>query len=49
MNELPKDRIVKFIDAILAGKKIQAALFEVYGDKIKDSETFTRRYERFNK
>jgi len=49
MNELPKDRIVAFIDAILAGKKMQEAVLEVYGDKLKDWDAFTKRYERFSK
>ncbi len=49
MNELPKDRIVKFIDAVLAGKKMQAAVLEVYSDKIKDWAAFEKRYERFTR
>ena len=49
MNELPKDRIVKFIEAVLAGKSMQAAVLEVYGDKIKDWAAFEKRYERFTR
>lgn len=49
MNELPKERIVTFIEAVLAGKKMQAAVLEVYGDKLKDWDAFTKRYERFSK
>lgn len=49
MNELPKDRIVAFIDAILAGKKMQDAVLEVYADRFKDWDAFLRRYERFSK
>ena len=49
MNELPKDRIVKFIDAVLDGRGMQAAVLEVYGDKVKDWDAFMKRYERFSK
>lgn len=49
MNELPKDRIVPFIDAILAGKPMQEAVLAVYADKFKDWSDFTKKYERFTK
>ena len=49
MTEGPKDRIVKFIDAVLAGKKMQDAVLEVYGDKFKDWTAFMKKYERFTK
>jgi hypothetical protein len=49
MNELPKDRIVKFIDAVLAGHGMQEAVLEVYGDKFKDWAAFEKRYERFTR
>jgi len=49
MNELPKERIVSFIEAVLAGKKMQEAVLAVYGDKLKDWDGFMKRYERFNK
>ena len=49
MSELPKDRIVKFIDAVLDGRGMQPAVLEVYGDKVKDWDAFMKRYERFNK
>jgi hypothetical protein len=49
MNELPKDRIVKFIDAVLAGRSMQAAVLEVYGDKFKDWAAFEKKYARFTK
>ena len=49
MNDFPKDRFVTFIDAILDGKGMQTAVLEVYGDKVKDWDAFTRRYERFTK
>lgn len=49
MNEFPKDRFVKFIDAVLDGKGMEKAVIEVYADKVKDWDTFLRRYERFTK
>ena len=49
MNELPKDRIVGFIDAVLAGKGMERSLLEVYSDQIKDWRTFEKRYERFTR
>ena len=49
MSELPKDRIVKFIDAVIGGKKMREAVLEVYGDKVKDWDAFMKRYERFSK
>lgn len=49
MNELPKERIVSFIDQILAGKKMRDSVLAVYSDKIRDWEAFQRKYERFTK
>ncbi|MEO8354117.1 MAG: hypothetical protein ABI680_20505 [Chthoniobacteraceae bacterium] len=49
MNELPKDRIVPFINAILAGKGIQKSVLEIYGDKFTDWDAFMKRYERFSR
>jgi hypothetical protein len=49
MNEFPKDRFVKFIDATLDGKGMQEAVLEIYADKVKDWDSFMRRYERFTK
>jgi len=49
MTELPKDRILKFIDAIVAGSPVQSAFVTVYGDKIKDWDSFEKRYEHFSK
>lgn len=49
MNELPKDRFVKFIDAVLDGKGMEKAVLEVYADKVNDWDSFLRRYERFVK
>jgi hypothetical protein len=49
MTELPKERIVPFIDAVLDGKNLQTAVLEVYGDKFKDWGAFMKRYERFSR
>ncbi|HEX8311823.1 MAG TPA: hypothetical protein VF614_10925, partial [Chthoniobacteraceae bacterium] len=49
MNELPKDRIVKFIDTVLAGKSMREAVLEVYADKVKDWPDFEKRFARFSK
>ncbi len=49
MNEFPKDRFVKFIDAVLEDKGMEKAVIEVYPDKVKDWDSFLRRYERFTK
>lgn len=49
MNELPKDRIVSFIDYVLGGKGMKDSVLAIYGDKVKDWDTFLRRYERFTK
>lgn len=48
-NELPPERFPRFVESILAGKNLSAALLEVYGDRIRDYDTFKRRYERFSK
>jgi hypothetical protein len=49
MNEFPKDRFVKFIDAVLEGRGMEKAVVETYPDKVKDWDAFLRRYERFTK
>ena len=49
MNNYPKDRFPKFIDALLGGAGFEAALLQVYGDRVKDSAAFTKQYERFVK
>lgn len=48
-NELPKERFPQFVSAILAGKDMQTAFLEVYGDKIHDWKTFQMRFQRFSK
>lgn len=49
MSEGPKDRIVKFIERILTGGSLQAAVLEIYGEQFKDWSAFERRYERFTR
>lgn len=49
MNQFPKDRFPRFIDAILGGEPFENAVLKVYGDQVKDYPTFTKRYERFTK
>jgi hypothetical protein len=49
MNELPKDRIAGFIDAVLAGKGMERSVLEVYPDHIRDWRAFEKRYERFTR
>lgn len=49
MNELPKDRFPKFVEAVIAGKAPDAAFVGIYGDKFKDFETFRKRYKLFTK
>ena len=49
MNELPKERFPIFIDKILEGKPFEPAFMEVYGDKIKTFDSFSRRYALFVK
>ncbi len=48
-NELPSDRFVTFVDQVLKGTDPKSALLSVYGDQLKDWETFQRRYARFTK
>jgi len=49
MNNYPKDRFPKFIEAIVGGANFEAALLQVYGDRVKDYAAFTKQYERFVK
>ena len=49
MNNYPKDRFPKFIDAIVGGATFEAALLQVYSDRVKDYAAFTKQYERFVK
>jgi hypothetical protein len=47
MDELPKERFPQFVDVILSGKTLEPAIMEVYGDKVKDFPTFTKKFEKF--
>lgn len=49
MNELPRERFPKFIDAVIDGKTFEVALLDVYGDEFKDMDSFRRKYSRFTK
>ncbi len=49
MTELPKDRIVKYIETVIGGNGLKGSFLEVYGDKFKDWDSFTKRYDRFSK
>jgi hypothetical protein len=49
LNEYPKERFPKFIDATLLGFPFRDALLQVYGDQVKDYPAFLKQYERFTK
>jgi hypothetical protein len=49
MDGLPQDRILKFIDAALAGKPLRECVLGVYGDKIKDWPDFEKKFEKFGR
>lgn len=49
MDEMPKERILQFIDAALAGKSLRDSVLEVYGDKVKDWPDFEKKFEKFTK
>jgi hypothetical protein len=49
MTEGGKDRIAKFIEAILGGQEMESAVLGVYGDKFKDWASFEKKYEKFSK
>ena len=49
MNEFPKDRFPRFIDAILAKATFESAVLKIYGDQVKDYPAFVKQYERFTK
>jgi hypothetical protein len=42
-----KERITKFVEAILEGRELHEAVLSTYGDKFKDWEAFVKGYERF--
>jgi hypothetical protein len=49
MAEGGKDRIAKFIDAIIGGQEMQSAVLGLYADKFKDWPAFEKKYEKFSK
>jgi len=49
MNDLPKERFLSFVDAILSGSDLKDAVLKVYGDKFKDFDEFEKKYDRFTK
>jgi hypothetical protein len=49
ITEHPKERFLKYIDAVVGGKTLQEAVLLVYGDKYKDWDAFEKRYEKFTK
>lgn len=49
MTEGGKERIAKFIDAILSGQDMQSAVLGTYSDKFKDWQAFEKKYEKFSK
>lgn len=44
LNNQPKDRFPRFIDAVCEGLPFREAYLKVYGDQVKDYETFLKRY-----
>jgi hypothetical protein len=48
-TELPKERFVKFAGAVASGQPPKEAFVAVYGDKVKDWETFLKLYAKFTK
>jgi len=49
MTKSPKERFLKFIDAVIGGKSMEDAVMEIYGDQYKDFDTFKKKYEVFTK
>ena len=49
MNDFPKERFPRFVEAILGGAPFEKAILQVYGDQVKDFPAFNKRYERFSK
>jgi len=46
MDELPADRIARFVEVVLGGKPFREAVLEVYGDQLTDYDDFTRRFAK---
>ena len=49
MDEQPRERIMKFIEAQLAGQSLKTSVLAVYGDKVKDWADFEKQFEKFGK
>lgn len=49
MSEMPRDRIVSFIDAVLGGQSLNDAVLSTYSDKVKDWADFQKKYAKFTK
>ncbi len=49
MNDLPKERFLGFVDALLSGYDLPGAVMKIYGDKFKDFDDFQKKYDRFVK
>ncbi|HEV7404866.1 MAG TPA: hypothetical protein VGO11_18130 [Chthoniobacteraceae bacterium] len=49
MTEMPKDRIVTYIEAVLDGKSLSDAALSTYNDKVKDWDDFQKKYAKFSK
>jgi hypothetical protein len=49
MNNFPKERFPKFIDAIVGGVEFKDAVLQIYGDQVKDYPDFNKQYDRFTK
>ncbi|SRR5581483_20551 len=49
MTEGGQERFPRFIDAMIAGKSLQDAVLELYGDRFKSWDDFMKKYERFSK
>ena len=49
MTKSPKDRFPAFIDTVINGGSMQAAVVKIYGDQYKDFDTFNKKYEVFTR
>jgi hypothetical protein len=49
MTDYPKNRIAPFMEAMMNGSDLPGAITEVYGDKVKDWNEFSKKYEKFTK
>ena len=49
MTQWPPERFPRFVDEILAGTAVDAAIMKIYGDQTKDYAEFLKQYRRFSK